>query len=81
MTRQAAARQDNVALGIVVIIMTVFAMSTADAVIKYVSATFPLWQIYVLRSLIPPIPRVTMADRFAYAPFAALANRSWLSQR
>lgn len=52
MSERAVLRQENIALGVVVIVLTVFAMSAADAVIKYVSATFTLWQIYVVRSLI-----------------------------
>lgn len=51
MSRDIAKRPENVALGVTVIVLTVFAMSFVDAVIKYVSATFPLWQIYVVRSL------------------------------
>jgi drug/metabolite transporter (DMT)-like permease len=41
-----------VALGVVTIVATVFAMSFADAVVKYVSAELPLWQIFVMRSLV-----------------------------
>jgi drug/metabolite transporter (DMT)-like permease len=52
MSQSAIIRQENIAMGVIVIILTVFAMSTADAVIKYVSSTFPLWQIYVVRSLV-----------------------------
>ena len=52
MNERTVLRQENIALGVVVIVLTVFAMSSADAVIKYVSATFTLWQIYVLRSLV-----------------------------
>lgn len=53
MSQQAiVVRQDNVVSGIVLIVLTVFAMSTADATIKYFSATFTLWQVFVVRSLI-----------------------------
>ncbi|MGH6879306.1 DMT family transporter [Hypericibacter sp.] len=45
-------RPEQVTIGIITIVATVLAMSFADAVVKYVSATFTLWQIYVLRSLI-----------------------------
>lgn len=70
MNSEANGRRDNVPLGIVVIILTVFAMASADAVIKYVSATFTLWQIYVVRSLIviPMIMAVmTLGPRQALA--------------
>lgn len=45
-------KKDSNVIGILVIIMTVFAMSFADAIVKYVSSELPLWQIYVVRSLI-----------------------------
>ena len=34
------------------ILMSVFALSAGDAIIKLTSASFPIWQIYVLRSLL-----------------------------
>lgn len=49
---EAQQRPDRVALGIVTIVATVFAMSVADAIVKYASANFPLWQIYLLRSVL-----------------------------
>ena len=47
-----AARTDNAKLAVFSIIFAVLALSMGDAVIKYVSASFSLWQIYVVRSLI-----------------------------
>ncbi len=47
-----AARTDNFKLAVFSIIFAVLALSMGDAVIKYVSASFSLWQIYVVRSLI-----------------------------
>jgi len=44
--------KDNTVLGVAVIVATVFTMALADAVIKYASAAFPLWQIFVVRSLL-----------------------------
>lgn len=38
--------------GVITIIATVFAMSLADALVKYSSADLTLWQIWVLRSLL-----------------------------
>lgn len=43
---------ENIMTGVIVITLTVFAMAFADAMVKYVSANFPLWQIYVVRSLV-----------------------------
>jgi drug/metabolite transporter (DMT)-like permease len=43
---------DNVKLGIAVIIGTDLALSLGDAAIKLLSASFVLWQIFILRSLI-----------------------------
>ena len=45
-------RPDNVALGVMTIVTAVFLMSLQDAIIKLVSGGLPLWQLYVLRSLI-----------------------------
>jgi len=43
---------DNLKLAISAIVFTVFALSLGDALIKQISANFPLWQIFVVRSLI-----------------------------
>ncbi len=43
---------DKLALGVIVIVATVFTMALGDALVKFVSADFTLWQIYVLRSLV-----------------------------
>ena len=42
---------DSSRLAVLVIIVTVFALALGDAIIKGTSATFSLWQIFVLRSL------------------------------
>lgn len=49
---QTSIRQNNVTLGVVTIVAAVFLMSLQDAIVKYASTGLPLWQIYVLRSLI-----------------------------
>jgi drug/metabolite transporter (DMT)-like permease len=67
MTQVASSRSENVTLGVIVITLTVFAMSVADAIVKYVSADFPLWQIYVVRSLVV-IPILTAMSLFAHQP-------------
>lgn len=67
MDQPASDRPGKYALGVSVIVATVFAMSFADAIVKYVSADFPLWQIYVVRSLIaiPVIVALLVASRRA----------------
>jgi drug/metabolite transporter (DMT)-like permease len=44
--------QENVALGIAVIVVTGFTMAFGDALMKHISADFTLPQIFVLRSLL-----------------------------
>lgn len=44
--------KDNIPLGVFVIVATVCTMAFTDATIKYVSASFPLWQIFVVRSVV-----------------------------
>jgi drug/metabolite transporter (DMT)-like permease len=43
---------DNLKLAIPAILITVLALSLGDALIKLESAVFPLWQIFVMRSVI-----------------------------
>lgn len=43
---------DNLRLAISAIVFTVFALSLGDALIKRISADLPLWQIFVVRSVI-----------------------------
>ena len=43
---------DNTRLAIFSITVAVLALSMGDAVIKYFSVSFSLWQIYMVRSLI-----------------------------
>ena len=45
-------QSDNLTLAIGVIIFTVFALSLGDALVKFFSGDFVLWQIFVLRSLL-----------------------------
>ncbi|WP_424945622.1 hypothetical protein [Candidatus Spongiihabitans sp.] len=41
-------KKDDIVLGVGIIIATVFTMAFSDAIIKYISADFPLWQIFVV---------------------------------
>lgn len=52
MTPSAGNPDDNTSLAIVVILLTVLALSLGDALIKQTSTSFVLWQIFVLRSVI-----------------------------
>jgi len=45
-------RADNLPLAVSVIVFTVFALSLGDALIKFTSNNFVLWQIFILRSVI-----------------------------
>ena len=51
---------DNIILAVIAIVFTVFALSLGDALIKQISADFPLWQIFVFRSVIaiPVLPSI-----------------------
>jgi drug/metabolite transporter (DMT)-like permease len=69
------------ALGVALIVGSVFLMLFGDALIKYNSATFTAWQIFVLRSVVTvPIPLALM---LMLAPRAPLRPRSlrWVGLR
>lgn len=51
-------RADQPVLAVLVIVITVFAMAFADAIVKSVSSQMPLWQVFVVRSLIA-IPMIS----------------------
>ena len=56
---------DNVKLAVAVILATNLALSLGDAAIKHISASFVLWQIFVLRSIIAiPVLIAIIALRF-----------------
>ncbi len=52
MAPRSEAQGDNIPLAIAVILVTVLALSLGDALIKQTSASFVLWQIFVVRSII-----------------------------
>lgn len=54
------ARADKTAIAVIVIVITVFTMAFADAIVKAVSSHMPLWQVFVVRSLIA-IPIIALA--------------------
>ena len=51
-TSRTSENRDNVPLAVAVIVFTVLALSLGDALIKFTSGEFVLWQIFVLRSLL-----------------------------
>ena len=60
---------DRTRSAVVTIIFTVFALALGDAIIKGVSASFTLWQIFFLRSaVVIPILVVTLKSRQWHAP-------------
>ena len=67
MGRTNSVRPENAMLGAVLIVASVFLLSFADALVKYVSADFSLWQIYVARSLIA-VPILAVLLLFGGAP-------------
>ena len=52
MTSASKNRQDKTGLGVLLIVASCALLSFGDALVKYFSADFSLWQIYVARSLI-----------------------------
>lgn len=47
-----AIQKDNIKLAVLSILLAVLVLTLGDAVIKMLSVSFPLWQIYVIRSLL-----------------------------
>ncbi len=44
--------EDNTSRGVTLIVGAVFLLALADALVKYLSASITLWQLYVLASLV-----------------------------
>ena len=45
-------QKDNLKLAVFAVLLAVFTLSFGDAVVKSISISFPIWQIYVIRSLL-----------------------------
>ena len=75
MTELRHPKADNVKLAVITIIFTVFALSLGDALIKGLSLSFPLWQLFVLRSLIA-IPALIIFIRLR-AKSTSLMPKAW----
>lgn len=79
MSPSAATGGDRIVLAVGAVLLAVLALSLGDAVIKAVSAGLPLWQLYVLRSLLalPPLlaaARLWRARRPASLGWVALRS-------
>ena len=66
MPPSAAPGGDRIAVAVCAILLAVLGLSLGDAVIKSLSAGFPLWQLYVLRSLLA-LPLLLVAARLRRA--------------
>ena len=72
---------DNLRLAISAIVFTVFALSLGDALIKQISADFPLWQIFVIRSMIAiPVLIAIIRARYQSVSFKPV-NVGWTALR
>lgn len=81
MPLRAEAKGDNIQLAIAVILVTVLSLSLGDALIKQRSASFVLWQIFVLRSIIA-IPILLAVIRFRDASTSLIPRAiGWTSLR
>ncbi len=74
MTATTLPRRDNVPLAVGTVVFTVLALSLGDALIKGISADLPLWQIFVLRSLLV-VPVLVLAIKLARRGLALVPRR------
>ncbi|MEM7426392.1 MAG: DMT family transporter [Pseudomonadota bacterium] len=73
--------QDNIRLAVASIVIAVFSLSLGDALIKATSASFPLWQIFVLRSALC-LPVLLVVLRFRYPGVSVLpVSAGWTALR
>lgn len=69
--------KDNQTRAVVVILFTVFTLAFGDALIKATSATFTLWQIFLLRSLVVVPVLFLVIDRFTVGPCVIPIQPFW----
>jgi drug/metabolite transporter (DMT)-like permease len=80
-SRLGASGGDNIALAVAVILVTNLALSLGDAAVKQISASFVLWQIFVLRSVITvPVLIAILRVRFRAVP-AVPRHIGWTALR
>lgn len=81
MSKVTVVHSDNIKLAVFSILLAVFALSLGDAVIKSISLTLTLWQIYVIRSALAlPILLLAMKIRGTAVPLMPRAT-GWVSLR
>ena len=72
---------DNLKLAIAAILITAFVLSLGDALIKQESATLPLWQIFVMRSVIA-VPFLVYFIRIRACSISIMPDRfGWTALR
>lgn len=71
-----ASKSDNIPRAIGSIAFAVLALSLGDAIIKSISVSFPLWQLYVLRSLIA-LPALLVFIKFRHPTTKLVPNSIW----
>ncbi len=76
MTTETNPVPDRTRSAVVSIIFTVFALALGDAVIKQISASFTLWQIFFLRSAIV-VPILVVALKIHQRHIPILPNHFW----
>jgi len=75
------ANGDNIKLAVFAVVFTVFALSLGDALIKQISTGFPLWQIFVVRSVIAvPVLVAVIKTRYQSVALKPL-NVGWTALR
>ena len=69
MDATAQTRSDNPMLGITIIVVSVFAMAFADAVVKQVSSSLSIWQVFLVRSLfgVPVLLLIVRVTRVGFS--------------
>lgn len=75
-----ATHRGQIGTAIALILISVFLLSGADAVVKGVSADFPLWQIYIARSLFA-VPILIGLSAFCGIAQAARVIQPWIALR
>lgn len=72
---------DNIVLAVIAIVFTAFALSLGDALIKQISADFPLWQVFVMRSVIAVPVLITVIKVQNRSGLLIPNNLGWTSLR
>ncbi len=63
------------------ILLAVFALSLGDALIKALSLSFPLWQLFVMRSIVAVIPLILLIHFLPKEPGFRPKARGWVALR